>query len=98
MIPVLPLPPEDSQPGGGPAGGGDVAGAGPGAGPAGALGGARTDVLPGSRTTDRRGGDRVGGDRVGGNRGGNIMNLGDLLRGSTTGGGGIFPTGGRGGR
>jgi hypothetical protein len=92
MIPVLPLPPEESQPGGGPAGGGgDIAGAGPRAGPAGA-GGATTDVFSSDRPTDRRGGDRAGG------RGGNTMNLGDLLRGSTTSGGGIFPTGGRGGR
>lgn len=96
MIPVLPMPPEDSQPGGGPAGGGgDIAGAGPGAGPAGA-GGATTDVFTGSGATDSRRGDRAGGDRAGG-RGGNTMSLGDLLRGSTTGGGGIFPTGGRGG-
>lgn len=95
MIPVLPMPPEDSQPGGGPAGGGDVAGAGPGAGPGGDLGGARTDVFPSDRPTDRRTG--TGSDRAGG-RGGNTMSLGDLLRGSTTGGGGIFPTGGRGGR
>ena len=93
MIPVLPLPPEEAQQGAGPAGGGgDVAGAGP-AGPGGDTGGGAVTDVPRSDSVTNSG----QGDRVGGNRGTTTINLGDLLRGSTT-GGGIFPTGGRGGR